>query len=167
MRALIAAVCLAVCLAAYLGEARAEAPPARGDAATIAVAEAYMEAYQALDLPRLEALYTEDADFIDLTSLRAVGVASPYVWNGREALMAGLRTWTPTVRAIPYTYERIFEASGFVVFIGAANPIIAVEGGGDAQYRYPIVTIIQVEDGRIREHRDYTDYAGAALVPED
>ncbi|MCA8886909.1 MAG: hypothetical protein KDA35_09795 [Hyphomonadaceae bacterium] len=33
------------------------------------------------------------------------------------------------------------------------------------QYRYHIVTIVSVEGDHVVEHRDYTDYAGAAQVP--
>jgi ketosteroid isomerase-like protein len=132
---------------------------ARGSAETIAAATAYLEAYQALDLARLQALYTENATFDDPTSLRVRGIGGPFVWRGRAEILAGIRSWTKSVASLRYDIDDVYEASGRVVFIGAVNPSVATPNG-PTQFRYRIVTIVTVEGGRISEHRDYTDYAG-------
>lgn len=135
-----------------------------GNAETIAVARSYMDAYQALDLTRLEAFYAEDVAFNDPTSVRVPGIGGPFVWRGRSEVLAGIRGWTAYVRSLNYNVERIYEASGQVVFVGDVNPVVSTPNG-TAQFRYHIVTIVTLEDGHVVEHRDYTDYAGAAQVP--
>ena len=135
----------------------------RGDARTIASALAYLDAYQALDLERLEAFYAEDAAFHDPTSLRASVIGGPFVWRGRDEIMAGIRAWTESVSSLNYDVEDVYEASGRVVILGAVNPVVATPSGS-AQFHYRIVTIVTVEDGLVREHRDYTDYAGVKQV---
>lgn len=136
----------------------------RGDEAVIAAATAYLDAYQALDLPRLEALYAEEATFDDPTSLRAQNVGGPFVWRGRAEILAGIRLWARSISSLRYDIEDIYEASGRVVFVGAVNPTV-VTPNGSIQFRYRVVTIVTIENGRVSEHRDYTDYAGASQVP--
>lgn len=136
-----------------------------GDAETIAVARDYLEAYQALDLVRLESFYADQVRFNDPTSLRVQGVGGPFIWNGRVEVMNGLRGWSAFIRSLRYDLDRVYEASGHVVFVGAVNPLVATPDGL-AQYRYNVVTIVTIESGRVIEHRDYTDYAGATLVPD-
>jgi ketosteroid isomerase-like protein len=106
-----------------------------------AVAEAYLAAYQAQDFAALETLYAEDAVFIDPTS----------------ETVAGIRGWGAT--RLEYTIDRSYSASGHVVFDGAVAAIYETQTGSVA-YRYPIITIVTVEDGHVTEHRDYTDFSG-------
>ena len=142
----------------------ASAQPTRsGDAAAIATATAYLDAYQALDLARLQAFYADNATFDDLTSLRVPGIGGPFVWYGRSEVLAGIRSWTKSVASLRYDIEHVYESSGRVVFVGAVNPLVRTPNG-TAQFRYRIVTIVTVERGRVSEHRDYTDYAGATKV---
>lgn len=122
-----------------------------------AVAEAYLAAYQAQDFAALEALYAEDAVFIDPTSEAIQGIGGPFDWTGREAILAGIRGWGAT--RLEYEIDRTWSASGHVVFDGAVAAIYETETGSVA-YRYPIITIVTVEDGRVTEHRDYTDFSG-------
>jgi ketosteroid isomerase-like protein len=151
----------AILLVLALAGPTAAGPAPRGDAATIAVATAYLEAYQALDLARLQGLYAENATFDDPTSLRVRGIGGPFVWRGRAEILAGIRSWTKSISSLRYDIDDVYEASGRVVFIGAVNPAVATPNG-PTQFRYRIVTIVTVEGGRISEHRDYTDYAGVA-----
>lgn len=135
-----------------------------GEAETIALARDYLEAYQALDLGRLETYYADQVRFNDPTSLRVQGVGGPFIWHGRVEVMNGLRGWSAYIRSLRYDLDRVYEASGHVVFVGAVNPMVATPEGL-VQYRYNIVTIVTIESGQVIEHRDYTDYAGATLVP--
>jgi ketosteroid isomerase-like protein len=146
------------------------APPAtaatgqRGDPAIIAAAIRYLDAYQALDLERLKALYSEDAAFNDPTSIHIRGIGGPFVWRGRTNILNGMRTWMAGgVTALQYDLEDVYEASGCVVFVGSINSFVSAPSG-KTQYRYRIVTVVTIENGLVSEHRDYTDYAGAAEV---
>lgn len=134
-----------------------------GNEAVIAGAEAYLKAYQALDLRAVEALLAPDARFEDPTSTDVPGIGGPFRWEGRDAVIAGLRGWTQSVRRIDYTIRDRYEASGRVVFIGTAAALIAAPSGL-VRTNFPIVTIVTLRDGKVIEHRDYTDYAGAATV---
>jgi ketosteroid isomerase-like protein len=136
---------------------------ARGDQATIDAASRYLDAYQKLDLVELEKSYAEGAAFEDPTSLMVQGIGGPFVWRGRETILAGIRSWTQSISSLRYDVDDIYESSGRVVFVGAVNPVVAT-AGGSVQYRYRIVTIVTVENGLVVEHRDYTDYAGAVQV---
>lgn len=129
--------------------------------ATIAAATAYLDAYQAFDLERLEALYAEDATFDDPTSLLLSGVnGAPFVFRGREAILNGIRFWMQqSVTSLHYDVEHVYESSGRVVFIGDATT------NGPSRYRFRIVTIVTIENGLVSEHRDYTDYWGATQAP--
>lgn len=160
---MLRALVLCVLMFATVGGAAAQTPTS-GNAETIAVARAYMDAYQALDLHRLEAFYAEDVAFNDPTSVQAPGVGGPFIWRGRAEVLAGIRDWKSYVHSLNYNVEHIYEASGQVVFVGDVNPLVST-ANGPAQYRYHIVTIVTVEDGQVAEHRDYTDYAGAVQVP--
>lgn len=132
----------------------------RAHSRTIAAATAYLEAYQAFDLERLEALYAEEATFDDPTSLLLTGVnGAPFVFRGRDAILNGIRHWMQqSVTSLHYDVEEVYESSGRVVFIGAAT------SNGSTRWRFRIVTIVTIENGLVVEHRDYTDYWGAAQV---
>ncbi len=132
----------------------------RDHEATIAAAAAYLDAYQAFDLARLEALYAEEATFDDPTSLLLTGVnGAPFVFRGRDAILAGIRFWMQnSVTSLHYDVEGVYESSGRVVFIGAAT------ANGSSRWRFRIVTIVTIENGLVTEHRDYTDYWGATQV---
>lgn len=136
----------------------------RGDPAIIAAATRYLDAYQALDFETLRGLYSEDAAFIDPTSLNIQGIGGPFVWRGRTNILDGMRVWTAGgVTALHYDIEDVYEASGCVVFVGSINSFVNAPGG-PTQFRYRIATVITIDNGLVTEHRDYTDYAGASEV---
>lgn len=143
-----------------------EAAGKNGNSTVIAQAEAYLTAYQALDLPAVAAAMAPDARFEDPTSTDVPGIGGPFKWQGRDAVIAGLRGWTQSVRRIDYTIRDKYEASGHVVFIGTASALIQMPNGA-ARTSYPIVTIITMRDGKVIEHRDYTNYAGATTAKAD
>jgi len=155
---------LAFLLLASLTAAHAEGPRPNGNAAVIAQAKAYLDAYASLDTAALERLYADDAVFNDPTSAGVPGIGGPFVWRGRTEILAHLREWARTTKSLNYDVERLYESSSHVVFVGAVNPLVKT-AKGDVQYRYPIVTIITVANGRVSEHRDYTNYTAGHVVP--
>jgi len=129
-----------------------------------AIAEAWLDAYSRQDFDRMTALMTADTVFLDPTSFEIAAVTERIEWRGPVAITAGIAAWG--VDHATYTIDRTYEASRHVVFIGHVD--VAYGTGAAAQtYRYPITTIVRVADGHVLEHRDYTDFAGAARVMED
>lgn len=170
MRTIVGSVFAALALMVAIGApATAHAqtlPPQSGDAATVQIARDYLEAYQELDTERLATMYADDVVFYDPTSFELEGMGAPFLWVGRDEVLARLGDWRRSVAAIPYEIERVYEAAGRVVFVGAVLPAMRTSGGL-ATYRYSIVTIVSVRGGKIVEHRDYTNYAGGVRVGED
>jgi len=156
---------LALLLAfAGLAQAVSAAPQMHGDAQTIATAQEYLAAYSRMDLKALERLYAEDAVFDDPTSTKVQGIGGPFVWHGRKEILAHIGEWAKSMQSLNYDVERVYEASGHVVFVGDVKPLV-VTPEGLVQNVYPIVTIVTVADGRVVEHRDYTNYAAGRVVP--
>jgi ketosteroid isomerase-like protein len=147
-----------------LTAAQADTPQPHGNAAVIAQANAYVDAYAKLDTAALERFYAEDAVFNDPTSADVPGIGGPFVWRGRTEILAHLREWAKTTKSLNYEVERVYEASNHVVFVGAVKPLVKT-AKGDVQYRYPIITIVTIANGRVSEHRDYTNYAAGQVVP--
>jgi ketosteroid isomerase-like protein len=151
-------------LAALASFASAAAEPAHGDPTMIAKAREYLAAYSRMDLKALEALYAEDAAFNDPTSTHVPGIGGPFAWHGRQEVLAHIGEWRKSIQSLDYDVERTYEASGHVVFVGEVKPLVATPEGL-VQYAYPIVTIVSLAKGRVVEHRDYTDYAAARVIP--
>lgn len=133
------------------------APRQSGDRTTISRALEYLDAYERLDVAELSHLYAERAEFVDETSM---AFPKPFMWAGRDAILAGIGEWKDTVRSLDYRLTDAFEAAGRVVFVGTVDSI-SRGPNGDVTFIFPIVTIVTLEGGQVIEHRDYTDYAGA------
>ena len=109
----------------------------------------------------MAALMTDDTVFIDPTSFAIEGITNRIEWRGSDAIIAGVSAWG--IDHGTYTIERTYEASGQVVFSGHID-VVYGQGESAVTFRYPITTIIAVEDGHVAEHRDYTDFNGATRV---
>lgn len=151
--------------ALFAGSTRAaDAPAAHGNAAVIAQARAYLDAYARLDLAALERLYAEDAAFNDPTSQSVPNIGGPFIWRGRSEVLAGIGRWKQSVKSLNYNVERVYEASNHVVFVGEVLPLVAGDKGL-IQHAYPVVTVVTIANGKVTEHRDYTNYAAGHVVP--
>lgn len=128
------------------------------------IADAYMDAYERQDFEAMRAHYAEDAVFLDPTSFDRPEVGQRIEWQGADAITRGVGAWG--VAAADYTVDRSYASSGRVVYIGTVRVTYALETG-PVSFDYPITTIITVADGRVAEHRDYTDFDGARRVEED
>lgn len=157
IKPLLASLSVALLLTGAPAVARASS---QADASTIAAARTYLQAYESLDVEALAAMYAPDAAFIDETSLDQ---SAPFIWEGREAILAGISDWKTSVVRLDYDLTEVFEAGGRVVFIGGVSARLA-GAEGEATFHYPIVTIVTMTGGHVTEHRDYTDYAGARRV---
>ncbi len=127
-----------------------------------AIAEAWLDAYSNQDFDGMTQLMSEDTVFVDPTSFEVDTITNRIEWHGPAAITAGVGAWG--VSHGIYTIERSYESSGRVVFIGHID-VVYGEGTDAQAFRYPITTIITVEDGHVAEHRDYTDFTGASRIP--
>jgi ketosteroid isomerase-like protein len=126
------------------------------------IAETYLAAYQAQDFETMHELYAEDAHFIDPTSFDMPNIGARIEWIGPDAIIAGLSGWGVT--RIDYTIAQTYAASGRVVFQATAD-VVYGNGTDERVFRYPITTIITIVDGKVAEHRDYTDFTGMTELP--
>jgi len=126
------------------------------------VAEAYLAADERQDYEAMRVIYADDARFIDPTSFAIPLVTPPINWLGADAIIAGISSWG--VDRLSYEIDRSYEASNAVIFDGSTI-VTYVSELGERQFNYPIITIITVQDGKVVEHRDYTDFAGALELP--
>lgn len=138
------------------------APRQSGDQAAISRALEYLDAYERLDVAELSQLYSEGAAFVDETSL---ALPEPFMWTGRDTILAGIGGWKSTVRGLEYHLTDAFESAGRVVFVGTVDAT-SIGLNGDVTFIFPVVTIVTLEGGQVVEHRDYADYAGATRRTE-
>lgn len=147
-----------IALFGIVGAAQAQDTTVRsGNPEIIAIADAYMSAYHHLDLETLETLYDEDAVFIDPT---VAGQPEVFSWTGRDRILGELAGWRTGMVRFEFQADRVFESAGRVVYIGHVVSEVR-RANGSRKFTYPLVTIVTVQDGRIAEHRDYTDYAAS------
>lgn len=132
-------------------------PRQSGDRAAISRALEYLDAYERLDVAELSHHYAEGANFVDETSL---ALPEPFIWTGRDSILAGITRWKSTVRGLDYRLTDAFESAGRVVLVGTVDSI-SRGPNGDVTFIFPIVTIVTLEGDHVVEHRDYADYAGA------
>jgi ketosteroid isomerase-like protein len=149
-------VSILIALFSIVGGAHAQDTTVRsGNPEIIAIADSYMTAYHHLDLEALEALYDEDVVFIDPT---VAGLPEVFSWTGRDRILREIAGWRTGMVRFDFQADRIYESAGRVVYIG--NVVSEVERpNGTRKATYPLITIVTVQEGRIIEHRDYTDYA--------
>lgn len=119
------------------------------------IARAYIAAYEAQDFDAMRAFYAPDARFIDPTSFEMDDVTPDIDWTGADEILAGISSWG--VASGVYNFDRVYEASGRVVF-DAEMDVVYATPEGEVTYRYPIITILTIEDGQVVEHRDYTGF---------
>lgn len=148
---------------------RALAQPTLPDprAETVAIADAYMAAYQELDEAVLAEFFADDARFFDPTSYDMPGFALPFDFEGRAAILAGIASFKSDygLLRVPYVVERKIAGMHDVAYVGEVHSEVLVNGEVQ-RFAYPIVTIVKVRDGKVIEHRDYVDYpAGRPLEP--
>lgn len=130
-----------------------------GDAAKIAVASKYLDAYATLNVERMASMYAEDATFIDPTSENAPGVPQTLHFTGRDTIVGVLGEYAKNYRCLRYDFDRVYESGDCVVFVGRITAQLQADPK-PLTLRSSIVTIVTVKDGRVAEHRDYYDYQG-------
>jgi ketosteroid isomerase-like protein len=126
------------------------------------LARAYMEHYSAVDWDAMETYLAEDVVFSDPTALGPDYGEDGAHYEGREAVMASLRTFSETYNPIELgcEWDTVFESNGRVVFMGHVNALYpARTEGQNFRWRAEQVTVVTVRDGKVIRHDDYANYA--------
>jgi len=123
------------------------------------IAEAYIEAFEAVDLEALSELVSEDFVFSDPTSENAQGQLT-FHFEGRQAFIEGFeRLKANGLRRLSYEHAPLhYDSTGYAVFFGVIN--VYRDRGEKMRLETELTTIIQVRDGQVTRHLDYADYGG-------
>ena len=128
-------------------------------------AQKYLAAYSTFDMEKMAPLISDDMVFTDPTKPPETNGGEPFVYTGKEAVLAALGGYAKLYKefSLDYDIQRYFESNGAVIFVGDITYNILTDDQQTLTGTAPIVTIITVKDGKIVEHRDYYDYAGNAV----
>jgi ketosteroid isomerase-like protein len=140
-----------------------------GPAETAKTADAYLAAYERLDLAALAPMYADDAVFADPTSYGQPNLAEPFTFIGKTKVLEGLQGFKSKygLTRLKYSVTTRFDAPNQTVYIGTVASVVKTPKG-ERSVVYPAVTIVTVTNGKISEHRDYIDYPAGkpAKVPD-
>lgn len=119
--------------------------------------KAYLDAYQALDVARLERLYAEHARFVDPTSQGFTD--GGFNAQGRTAVMDLIRRFKTRhgLESLEYVSTLTFHTDRVLVLAGRIRSRVR-DKDSLRIYETPVVTILTIEKGVVVEHRDYLDY---------
>jgi len=118
------------------------------------VADAYFDAYIALAWDRVETMLADDASFCDPTAEPLFGAVSAV---GKQKMMARFREGYAVLKGMSFDTTRVIHSGGFAIYEGQLTWTIGM-GSRDVTSTTPMVTIIEVRNGKVISHRDYVDY---------
>ncbi len=155
-------VCSCFFLAATIAPATAADAPSSAD--IVKVAAEYLAAYSTFDPQEIVPHFTDDAVFSDPTSTTQNADGGPFVFEGKEAVLTGLGDYAAQYKdfTVAYDIERQYESNGVVVFIAQLTYTVITNDDQTFTGTAPIVTAIEVRDGKVARHTDFYDYAGNA-----
>lgn len=153
-------VAIGLCLAAVAAGSLAADPPRPSLAAQTArmepVAQAYFKAYIDRDWDSLEPLLDDAARFADPTADAVFGM--PTARSGKATLMHFFRNNYAAIRAMSFKTSTSWASGEFAVFVGELDWTLALPNGRLVRTQMPLVTRLQIRDGRVLEHVDVADY---------
>lgn len=128
----------------------------------LAAADEYLEAYARFDLEALGDRLDERSTFQDPTTAEIAGAGLSL--RGKDAILAALSAATAGLEDLRLEYDERFHSGGYVVAIGRLRYRMPAAMLGpqarDALFDVRVVTVLQLEGGKLREHTDYTDLSG-------
>ena len=124
------------------------------------VAEAYLDAYAALDFERLETYWTDASVWQDPTGAE-IG-ASPAPVTGADAIRTYLKAATNGIDKLELTIDERFHSADHVVHVGTLRYTLdgAVMGapGKTVPFEFRTVIVLVIEDGKVLRHTDLADF---------
>ena len=109
----------------------------------------------------LEPLLADEASFDDGTAYYLFGNQRT---EGKAAMMHKFRTEYVGILKLEFEPSRTFHSGNIAIYEGNLDWAVSLQSGEIIDTVMPIVTILQVEDGKIVSHRDFGDYG--AFVAE-
>ena len=128
---------------------------------------AYMEAYGDWDFDKMKTFFAEDIHFEDPTGSEAFG--QPFVYNGKENVydfFNGVfkdRFENNRPPYVNFIIEKNFVSGSIVVINSTFECIIPTSWYKENSEEkvlvsFPFLTILHIENGKIKRHMDYGDY---------
>lgn len=134
------------------------------DASELAIAERYLDRYTALDFDALASFYTDNSTWQDPTGAEVGASIEPI--RGGDAILAHLRTVCQPIERMRLDVERRFESGGVVVSSGDFTMTLDRRAFGGAagavDVTLAIVIVLEIRDGKVHRHIDYTDFSNYA-----
>lgn len=129
-------------------------------AETIRIADDYLAVYSSFDVTKLAPFYADDAVFYDPTSVGQVPGEGPFIFEGKEAILKNLGAYAAGYRSfsVAYDLERRYESAGVVVYVANLSYKGETKDGQAFTGANPIVTVIEVKNGKVARHSDFFDY---------
>ncbi|NHN25764.1 nuclear transport factor 2 family protein [Flavobacterium jejuense] len=132
------------------------------------IATAYMKAYGDWNFDTMKTFYSEDIHFEDPTAEKAFG--QPFLFKGKEnvyAFFKGVfkdRFKNNKPPYVNFIIEKKFCANSFVIINSTFECVIPTswfkkESKETILIAIPFVTILEIENGKIKKHTDYGDYS--------
>lgn len=123
--------------------------------ATAPVADAYFDAYIALDWDRLEPLLADNATFQDRT---AEQLFTSLKKDGKVDIMKGFRENYSGLTKMIFRKSRVLHSGAYAIYEGDLEWGVKYPAGRVVESVTPFVVILKVENGKVVEHRDWVDY---------
>lgn len=119
------------------------------------VGENYFKAYIAMDWNSLESMLDVNATFRDPTAEKVFGGS---IHKGKEAVMKYFMDNYSAIQEISFIELRKIISGNYVIFEGDLDWTLKIEGGKEVRSVMPIATILMIENGKVKEHKDFADY---------
>lgn len=131
----------------------------------ISLAEDYLAAYSTFDTAKFGPFYADNAVFSDPTSHGFAPGGGAFEYDGKAAIVKGLGDYAAQYKSfsVHYDLERRYESGGVVVFIAALTYESTSKDGKVYTGTNPVVTVVEVRDGKVVRHTDYYDYRENAV----
>lgn len=122
---------------------------------TAKVADAYIDAYIALDWDRLEPMVADNATFQDRT---AEMLFTSLQKSGKAEIMKGFRENYAGLTKMIFHKTRTLHSGNYAIYEGDLEWGVKYPAGRIVESTTPFIVILKVEDGKVVEHRDWVDY---------
>lgn len=134
-------------------------------AETIRIADDYLAAYSSFDVTKMAPFYADDAVFYDPTSVGQVPGEGPFIFEGKDAILKNLGDYAAGYKSfsVAYDLERRYESAGVVVYVADLSYKGETKAGEAFTGANPIVTVIEVRNGKVARHSDFFDYKSNAV----
>jgi ketosteroid isomerase-like protein len=132
---------------------------------SVSVAEAYLAAYSTFDASKMAPFYADDAVFDDPTSGGQIAGYDSFHFEGKDAIIKGLGDYAATYKrfSVAYDVQRRYESAGVIVFVANLSYQGETPDGQEFSGGAPIVTVVEIEGGKVKRHTDYFDYQQNAV----